>query len=471
MKERREDTVRISYLVMLAAGILLSGCTGAKDAEMESDKPQAPVRLMVLDPGHFHAGLVQKTMYEEVSPRVHVYAPAGPELEDHLKRIDGFNTRPQNPTRWEQKIYPGPDYLERMLAEKPGNVVILAGNNRRKTEYIKKSVEAGLNVLSDKPMSISKQGWELLKEAFALADLNQVLLYDIMTERYEITTLLQKELVNRPEVFGEFKKGAPADPSITKESVHHLFKYVAGSPLKRPPWYFDVNQQGEGLVDVTTHLVDLVMWECLPEIAINYERDVKLLSARRWPTRVTREQFEKVTGLSEFPDYLKGALSPQGVLAYYCNGEMVYTLKDLHVKVSVIWNYEAPAGGGDTHFSVMKGSRADVVIRQGREQNYRPELYVEPSAGVDREALASALEKAVAELQGTYPGIELKPQGKIWRIAIPDRYYVGHEAHFGEVTEKYLRFLREGRLPDWEVPNMIAKYYTTTSALELARQQ
>jgi len=37
------------------------------------------------------------------------------------------------------------------------------------------------------------------------------------------------------------------------------------------------------------------------------------------------------------------------------------------------------------------------------------------------------------------------------------------------VAEKYFRFLREGRMPAWEVPNMIAKYYTTTRALEMAR--
>ena len=34
---------------------------------------------------------------------------------------------------------------------------------------------------------------------------------------------------------------------------------------------------------------------------------------------------------------------------------------------------------------------------------------------------------------------------------------------------KFLRFYREGKLPAWEVPNMIAKYYTTIKALELAQ--
>ena len=89
------------------------------------------VRLITLDPGHFHAGLVQKFMYPQVSPVVQVYAPTGPDLQEHLKRIEGFNTRADQPTRWEEKVYTGPDFLERLLSEKAGNVVVLAGNNAR----------------------------------------------------------------------------------------------------------------------------------------------------------------------------------------------------------------------------------------------------------------------------------------------------------------------------------------------------
>ena len=41
----------------------------------------SPVRLVVIDPGHFHAALVQKHSYGgEVSDDVRVYAPRGPEL-------------------------------------------------------------------------------------------------------------------------------------------------------------------------------------------------------------------------------------------------------------------------------------------------------------------------------------------------------------------------------------------------------
>ena len=48
----------------------------------------AGVRFMTLDPGHFHAALVQKEMYPGVSPQVDVYAPLGPDLLGHLARVD-----------------------------------------------------------------------------------------------------------------------------------------------------------------------------------------------------------------------------------------------------------------------------------------------------------------------------------------------------------------------------------------------
>jgi hypothetical protein len=57
----------------------------------------------------------------------------------------------------------------------------------------------------------------------------------------------------------------------------------------------------------------------------------------------------------------------------------------------------------------------------------------------------------------------------VWQVEIPAKYRVGHEAHFGQVTEHFLDYLKEGKLPDWEVPNMLAKYYTTTSALDMAK--
>jgi predicted dehydrogenase len=443
-------------------------CLMATNSCKMNESTDQTIRIMTLDPGHFHAALVQKKMYEQVSPEVNVYAPEGDDVKFHLKRIEGFNTRADDPTSWKETVYTGKDFFDKMIQEKPGNVVMISGNNQKKTEYILASVQNGLNVLADKPMVITPDEFPMLLEAFQAAEQKGVLLYDVMTERFEITTLLQKEISRIEAVFGSLENGTLEDPAITKESVHHYFKYVSGNPLIRPPWAFDTDQQGEGIVDVSTHLVDLVQWECFPDEIIDYENEVEIVEAKRWPTIIDAEMFARVTGLDEFPEYLEKDVV-DGKLHVYCNGAFTYSLRGVHAKVSVIWNYQAPEGTGDTHYSIMRGSKANLVIRQGVEENFKPTLYVESVSG---SAIAAAAEEAVNQtLQEKYAGISLVPvaEGK-WKVDVPDKYRIGHEAHFGQVTDRYLEYLDEGKLPGWEVPNMIAKYYTTTAALTKALQ-
>lgn len=455
-------------LTLIGIGmVFLTGCGQQQEKAGFTGAP-GEVKLITLAPGHFHAYLVQKSMYEQVDPLVHVYAPEGPEAEAHLAMIDSYNSRPVNPTSWQQVVYLGEDYIDRMVQEKKGNVVILAGNNSQKTHYILAAVEAGLNVLSDKPMAIDTENFERLKQAFQIAEKNKVLLYDIMTERYEITSALQKELIHIRDIFGELEKGTVENPAVIKESVHHLFKYVSGNVLQRPPWFFDVSQQGEGIIDVTTHLVDLIQWACFPGQVIDYEKDIRMLSARRWPTAVTRSQYESITRLPEFPDYLMGNIDRDSILQVYANGEMNYTLNGVHARVIVRWDYRAPEGTGDTHYSITRGSRANLVIRQGQAENFKPVLYIEPAGGDSSGTYAENLQKAFRQVQEKYPGIALEQADHGWKVVVPSIYDVGHEAHFAQVTEKYLQYLVDGKLPDWEIPNMLAKYYTTTKALEEA---
>jgi len=383
--------IRAFVLSLLSICLMTSAsCLNTEQAKTKSGPGKGTVKLVTLDPGHYHAALVQKSMYEQIYPVVKVYAPDGPDVQNHLAQIQSFNERADDPTDWRQEVYKGDDFLEKMLAEKSGDIVILSGNNRRKAEYIKASIDAGFNVFCDKPMCIDAKGFKLLEQAFASAESKGVLLYDIMTERYNVTCILQKLLVLNKELFGEMEAGSPENPAVVKESVHHFFKFVAGEPLKRPAWYFDTTQQGEGLVDVTTHLIDLMMWTCFPEQAIDYRKDIEINKARRWPTTLTREQYEKVTGVPGFPDYLNDKLNNDGVLPCYANGETTFTMKGVCVKLSVTWNFQAPQGGADIHTSLFRGSRANVIIRQGREQNYRPEVYVEPAPGGEAVKVAAS---------------------------------------------------------------------------------
>ena len=463
------------HFFSLAIAVLVSACIGGSQKSNQTEKKESmftgakgEVKIMTLDPGHFHAALVQKSMYEQVDPVVYVFAPEGPDLDGHLKRINGFNTRSENPTSWKEEVYKGSDFFEKMIAERPGNLMVTSGNNAKKTEFIAKTIEAGINVLADKPMVITPDQFPVLEETFKTAAEKGVLLYDIMTERHEVTTIIQRELSKIPEVFGTLKTGTEEEPAITKESVHHFFKYVSGNPLKRPSWFFDVAQQGEGIVDVNTHLVDLIQWEAFPEVTLA-KSDVEIVSAKRWTTDLTPEMFKKVTGLDEFPEYLNKDVE-NDVLKVYSNGEINYKLKGIHAKASVIWNYQAPEGTGDTHYSIMRGTMCNIIIKQGAEENFKPTLYIEAIIDEGLETFAGGLGKAVnQDLAVMYPGIKLEKLGdKLWKVEIPAKYKIGHEAHFGQVTEKYLRYLKWGRLPEWEVPNMIVKYYTTTEAMKVA---
>ncbi len=431
----------------------------------------APVRLITLDPGHFHAGLVQKFMYPEVSPVVNVYSPGGPELEDHLKRIEGFNTRAENPTKWETKVHTGPDFLKQMIKDRAGNVVVISGNNLRKTEYINQSVKNGFNVLADKPMAITPDDFKLLRATFGIAEKKKVLLYDIMTERFEITSILQRDFAQHEALFGQLVQGTPDEPAVYKESIHHYSKEVAGKPLVRPAWFFDVKQQGEAVPDVGTHLVDLVQWSCFPGQTLDWKKDIKVLAAKRWDTTLTRAQFKKATGLENYPTYLTKNVDKNDVLHVFSSGDVTWTVKGMHAKVKVIWNFEPPAGAKDMHYSIMRGTQARLVIRQAAEQNYVPTLYVENAGGRSAEAFANALRSAAADIARTYPGITVVQEGKEWKVVVPEKYNVGHEAHFGAVTENYLKYLQQGRLPSWEVPNMIVKYYVTTEAYRLSHKK
>lgn len=452
------------YLVLSV--LFAAGCSGS--SENQAGEAGDNVKLITLAPGHFHAALVQKSMYANVDSTVHVYAPEGAELDAHMALIDQYNSSPDNPTAWKEQVYTGADYLEKMLEEKAGNVVVLAGNNQKKIDYIDKAIDGGFNVLADKPMAIDKSGFEVLKSAFEKADQKDLLLYDIMTERYEITTMLQKELSLLSNVYGTQEKGTAENPAVSKESIHHFFKYVSGNPLTRPAWFFDVAQQGEGIVDVTTHLVDMIQWTLFPEQTLDYSQDINVVSAKRWPTIMSTEQFNEVTKLSEYPDYLDKDVNGDS-LNVYSNGEMSYTLRGVHAKISVIWNFQAPEGTGDTHYSIMRGSKSNLIIRQGADQGYKPILYIEPVEGKSDE-YKETLMTEIKSIQDKFPGVELKEYDKGWEVSIPDNYKEGHEAHFARVTEKYLEYLKNGNMPAWEVPNMLAKYYTTTAALELAKE-
>lgn len=439
---------------VLECALLLAALSGPAGSQ---------VRFVIVEPGHFHAALILKDSYPQASPRVSVYTSLTPDLGEFLSRVTLFNTRKDDPTRWELDIHAGEGFFDRMLRDRAGNAVVFSGRNREKIGRILQSLEAGYHVFADKPWIIASSDLPKLAAALDLAERKGLAAYDIMTERFEITSILQREIVNTPEVFGEVEQGTADAPAITARSVHYLMKTVAGVPLRRPSWFLNIDETGEGMADVGTHVVDLVQWTAFPNQALDYRTDVQVLTARRWPTVLSKAQFSQVTGEPDFPAHLAPWVK-DGRLEYYSNHEVGYTVRGVHVALDLRWGWESAPGKGDEYEAVFRGTKSRVEIRQ----QAAPELYVVAKS----ESAISALRKKMESLQAAWPGVSVEVRGGEAHIGIPAKYRVGHEAHFAQVARAFLKYMNDPKsLPAWEKSNMLVKYAITTQGVELSRRK
>lgn len=415
------------------------------------------VHLVTLAPGHFHAALVQKEALPGVDPHVHVYAPPGDDLDAHLDRIAQFNARPDRPTAWTADVRAGPDWLDRFLAERPGNAVVIAGRNKPKIDLILAAVSAGYCVLADKPWVIDPADFPKLEQVFATAERNGVFAWDIMTERFEETTVLQRELIHDPDVFGDLLPGTPDEPALDLESVHYLSKTVAGVPLRRPAWWFDPAVAGEGMADVGTHLADLALWLLFPGEALDYRTEVEVIQSGHWTTRVPIDDFRQITGLFDIPPELTH-LCDRGHLMYWGNGTAIVRLRERFVRLTTRWRVRPDGRGGDTHRAVARGTRSTVAVRHEPTLAAGPQVFVTPATA----------HRADVRLACGHRHL-LIDRGDEIHIPIPDEARSGHESHFGKVLHDFVSHFRDrATIPAWERPNLMAKYHITTRAIELA---
>ena len=425
------------------------------------------IRLMTLLPGHFHAALVQARMIPGIHPRCHVYGPLDADTLAHMTRIAAFNTHTTHPTTWEVDLRAGPHWLERFHREQPGNTVVLSGRNRTKIDLMRLAVGEGLNVLADKPWVIDPEDFPKLEKLFKEADLREVLLWDMMTERREVTNRLQRELVRDTELFGRWQAGTQKRPALTLESTHHLKKTVSGQPLARPWWWFDSGISGEAIADVGTHLADLALWFVAPDVPVDYRTDITMLSAESWPLVLSEEQFCAVTGLPSYPKPITNRLV-NGQLYYAGNNTVTFLLGGVNVKLTTLWEYEAAPGSGDTHSSTALGTLARVAVRQ--QPGSAPDVFVAATIPTDHPQMLARLEAKCETLQQDFPGVQVRDLGTEAVLLIPDKLRTPHESHFAAMMEEFSYYFYNPRaLPSWERPNTLARYYITTKAVELGR--
>jgi predicted dehydrogenase len=243
-----------------------------------------------------------------------------------------------------------------------------------------------------------------------------------------------------------------------------LYKRVNGQPLRRPAWYYDARVQGDGIVDIQSHLTDQVQWMVLGEDCADDEHDIHLHSARRWTTPVPLDLYRESTGQTVFPDALRSDIA-DNVLALPCNGEIEYRLKGVRVRQRAEWGQREPAGSGDVHTCAIRGTRCDLLLRHGPETEYVAELHIAPHANDDIQA---ALSDAISDWQADFPGLGFERAREGFTFVIPDALRTTHESHFALVLESFLDYLDAGRWPGWLTPTIRTRYSLLARARELA---
>lgn len=422
--------------------------------------------LTFLDPGHFHAALTLGERHPRVREVVVVHAPKGAELDDFLALVDAFNQRRERPTAWRVEVRAGEGSLERLVAERPGDVVVLAGRNDRKLATIRRLHDAGFHVLADKPWMAGPDGLDDLRHVLTAGPLA----VEMMAGRHEITAILATRLLREADVFGGFADDGGDGPGIQIASVHHLEKTVDGRPLRRPPWYFDVRVQGDGIADIPTHMVDHAQ-RLVRAAAAGPAEDsprLELLAARTWSTPVPRALFARVTGVPEFPPELVPVVAGSE-LAYRGNAALAFRAGPVRVALDTRWELSAPPGGGDTHRSVLRGTRSLIRIEQGPATGFHRRLSIEPRGEPDR--VRAALTRALAAWQGAHPGLFLAPTASGWEIRVPPALDTGHERHFPLVLAEFLTLVDGGRLPASLAADTLAKYTLLAQAAADARRR
>ncbi len=339
------------------------------------------------------------------------------------------------------------DPLDQLLAERPGDVVVLAGKNGGKARVMRRLHASGLHVLADKPWLVAPADLSEIQASLAGGPLAR----EMMTGRRDTIGRLVKRLVEDPEVFGGFAPDA-ARPAIEQESVHHFEKRVDGAPLRRPWWFFDTRVQGSGAVDIPTHQVDQAQWFVDADAAPGDAPT--LLDARGWSTRVPVDVFTRITGAGGVPEELRGAREGDA-LRVFCNAELAYRLRGVTARAATRWEISSPPGGGDTSRLVLRGRAATIQVELSEETGFRRRVVVETRNDTveTRRHLARIL------AGGEWPGAQARAVGAArYELDVPPALDVGHEAHFAELLDELLGWIDTNHRPAALATRTLAKY-------------
>src|SRR5690606_41549259 len=80
-------------------------------------------------------------------------------------------------------------------------------------------------------------------------------------------------------------------------------------------------------------------------------------------TSLSKEQFQKSTGLSVFPSVLQKHVVDNDHIDVFSNGRMEYTFKGVPVSIDVRWHAESLDGRGDQFYAHFLTNRLKIEIK------------------------------------------------------------------------------------------------------------
>lgn len=416
---------------------------------------------MVLEPEHFHAALLFNRPNRRLSAEVHVYTRGGDGSAQFCDLLTRFNEAHDSATDWRLHVHRSLQPLEALLESPHGDFAVLAGRNDVKLERIAALHAAGIAVLADKPWLVDVQCLPLLERICSSAPLAM----DMMTSRHDPLARLRRRIVRSSSLFGDLETNDSEGPAIEIGSSHHLVKRVNGEPLRRPPWYYDIRVQGDGITDIQAHMIDQVQWLTDRGEPRRLEDDVQLDSTRRWVTEVPLALYRESTGEEAFAAALVDSVVGD-VLALNANGRIDFEMSGISARTHAEWRQREPEGGGDLHHSIVRGRRADVILRQSAGTQFQPKLLYRPRHANELQQL---LDEALIAWQEDFPAIRTVPSKSGIEVQVDDSRALAHESHFAPLMDTFLGHLEGGEWPQHLAAETRLRYSLLGHASLLAR--
>ena len=394
---------------------------------------------MVLEPSHPNAALPFARRQPRLGDEVHVFSRGGPGLRNFESMLAHFNERDTAPTNWQLVVHRDGPPLEHLLEVRPGDFAVVAGRYDDTLARVAALHRAGVPALANQPWLVAEPGLPRLRQVTSGAPLSM----EMTPARFDALATLRQRIVRSESLFGGLESRDSEGPAIEIGALYHLHRSVGERVIRRPAWHFDPTVSGDGIAGGLAHLVDKVQSLVGADRLRRFDSDANLLRARRWRTEVPLDVYRQSTGELEFPEAVLGDVHAD-VLSLDCNARLDFTLDEVTARTRVEWRVTEPEYGGSLRHEIVRGRRADLVLRQNRSSEFQPQLLYRPKHARE---LPQLLDDALAAWQAEFPGAKAVATPAGIEVSAGERTNEGLEHALAAVMADYLERLSAAEWP------------------------